>query len=235
LTSSQESADSALDSKEPGCEQSGSAKSIPTAKPSCGSVGQACLYGTTSSSSQAEISATLPTLPTPTGGPTTPLSATLLLEDSPVRTSATPACEQEYQGNDQDFGASLPVWLATYDRDGSSWKTFPPSSDEASTRSSVTWSRSGMTQGGIAFQLPTLARPITGTESGLLPTPSGVNGGKNHTVGRLDEWGGNSNPFRGTDIGKWRCASFEEWMMGLPIGFTELTASETPSSRKSRK
>jgi hypothetical protein len=50
-----------------------------------------------------------------------------------------------------------------------------------------------------------------------------VNGGKNHTVGRLDEWGGSSNPFRGTEIGKVRCASFEEWMMGLPIGWTALT------------
>jgi hypothetical protein len=62
-----------------------------------------------------------------------------------------------------------------------------------------------------------------------------VNGGKNHTVGRLDEWGGNSNPFRGTDIGKKRCATFEEWMMGLPIGFTALTPLETPLSLKSPK
>jgi DNA (cytosine-5)-methyltransferase 1 len=54
-------------------------------------------------------------------------------------------------------------------------------------------------------------------------------------LGRLDEWGGSSNPFRGTEIGKVRCASFEEWMMGLPIGWTGLTPSETPSSRKSRK
>jgi hypothetical protein len=29
-----------------------------------------------------------------------------------------------------------------------------------------------------------------------------------------------------------RCASFEEWMMGLPIGWTELTPCEMQSSRK---
>jgi hypothetical protein len=52
--------------------------------------------------------------------------------------------------------------------------------------------------------------PHRRTASGLLPTPSGVNGGKNHTVGRLDEWGGSSNPFRGTDLARVRCASFEE-------------------------
>ena len=58
----------------------------------------------------------------------------------------------------------------------------------------------------------------------LLPTPSGVSShGKNHVVGRLDEWGGSSNPFRGTPLGRVRCASFEEWMMGFPMGFTALT------------
>jgi hypothetical protein len=59
--------------------------------------------------------------------------------------------------------------------------------------------------------------------------------GKNHVVGRLDEWGGSSNPFRKTPLGPVRCASFEEWMMGLPTAWSELTPSEMPSSRKLRK
>lgn len=53
---------------------------------------------------------------------------------------------------------------------------------------------------------------------GGLPTPSGTrNGGKNHTVGRLDEWGGSSNPFRGLNIGRVRCLPFELWAMGFDI------------------
>ena len=134
-----------------------------------------------------------------------------------------------------DYGPNTQDLLAVFDRNSSSWKTSQPCLVEGLTVYSGTWPRSGMMRSGTAYRLPTLARPITGTASGLLPTPSGVNGGKNHTVGRLNEWGGNSNPFRGTEIGKKRCASFEEWMMGFPIGWTELTPSEMQSSRKSRK
>lgn len=159
----------------------------------------------------------------------------LFAVDSPVRTSASPARERASTASDQDYGASTPDLLAKYDHATSSWRTSPSFSGEDLPVFSGTWPRSGSMRSGTAYQLPTLARPITGTGSGLLPTPSGVNGGRNHTVGRLDEWGGNSNPFRGTPLGRVRCASFEEWMMGLPIGFTELTESETPSSRKSPK
>jgi hypothetical protein len=56
----------------------------------------------------------------------------------------------------------------------------------------------------------------------LLPTPSGVNGGKNHTMGRVDEWGGSSNPLRGTVIGSLCSPEFEELVMGWPVTWTEL-------------
>jgi hypothetical protein len=88
--------------------------------------------------------------------------------------------------------------------------------------------RSGMTRDGLLWELPMSARPIRETGYGLWPTPSGTsNHGKNHVIGRMDEWGGSSNPFRGTEIARVRCASFEEWMMGWPTGWSALTASET--------
>jgi hypothetical protein len=66
------------------------------------------------------------------------------------------------------------------------------------------------------------------TESGYsLLTPSGCRSGKNHVGGRLDEWGGKSNPWRGTDIGKTSSPAFEEWVMGWPEQWTELTRYET--------
>ena len=135
----------------------------------------------------------------------------------------------ELPENVAGFGPKSCEPLAWHSRNGSCWKTWQLCLIEGWGRFSETWPRSGMMLSGTAYRLPTLARPITATASGspLLPTPSGVNGGRNHTVGRLDEWGGSSNPFRGTEIGKVRCASFEEWMMGLPIGWTELTPSET--------
>jgi hypothetical protein len=61
----------------------------------------------------------------------------------------------------------------------------------------------------------------------LLPTPSGVNGGNNHTMGRVDEWGGSSNPLRGTVIGSMCSPEFEELVMGWPVTWTELTPLET--------
>ena len=69
-----------------------------------------------------------------------------------------------------------------------------------------------------------------------LPTPSGCsNHGKNNVMGRLDEWGGSSNPWRGTEIGKVRCASFEAWMMGYPMEWLSPTVFETLSFRKLHK
>jgi hypothetical protein len=80
------------------------------------------------------------------------------------------------------------------------------------------------------------ARRIGETGCGSsLPTPSGTsNYGQNHVMGRLDEWGGSSNPLRGTEIGKVRCASFEEWMMGWPTGWSALTPSATARSRNAQ-
>ena len=69
-----------------------------------------------------------------------------------------------------------------------------------------------------------------------LPTPSGTsNHGKNHVAGRLDEWGGSSNPFRGTSLGRTHSPAFELWIMGLPAAWREQMPPATPSSHKSRR
>lgn len=75
-----------------------------------------------------------------------------------------------------------------------------------------------------------------GIEHGYLPTPSGTsNHGKNHVAGRLDEWGGSSNPFRGTSLGKVHCPAFELWVMGYPEAWAQQMPPAMPSSRKSRQ
>ena len=69
-----------------------------------------------------------------------------------------------------------------------------------------------------------------------LPTPSGTsNHGKNHVAGRLDEWGGSSNPFRGTSLGRVHCPAFELWAMGYPEAWAQLMPPATPSSRRQRR
>jgi len=71
---------------------------------------------------------------------------------------------------------------------------------------------------------------------GAIPTPSGTsNHGKNHVAGRLDEWGGSSNYFRGTEDGNKHLPAFELWTMGYPDVWRQLMPPATPSSRKSRQ
>jgi len=164
-------------------------------------------------------------------------------ESQPSSSQALPA--KTYQSRESESGlmANDPACfstpyesLATYDQIGSCWRTCQPfltgDTDEFSGR----WPRSGMMRSGTAYRLDTLAHRTDATAYGMLPTPSGTsNHGKNHVSGRLDEWGGSSNPFRGTELGKIHSPRFEEWMMGAPDRWTELTSAETPLSRKSRK
>jgi len=99
---------------------------------------------------------------------------------------------------------------------------------EDSTQSSQTLTRWGSMRNGVVSEQVPLVRHTSVKESGLsLPTPSGCRSGKNHVAGRLDEWGGSSNRWRGTEIGKTHTPAFEEWVMGWPVQWTELTASAT--------
>ena len=107
-----------------------------------------------------------------------------------------------------------------------------------STKCFLIWRGVITNQERLWFRLAPLAHRTGGTGFGFLPTPSGTSShGKNHVVGRLDEWGGSSNPFRGTSLGKVRSPSFEAWMMGYPEGWleTEQTPSGTQSSPRSQK
>ena len=62
----------------------------------------------------------------------------------------------------------------------------------------------------------------------MYPTPTTVSGNNN---GRLDEWGGKGNPFRGTKQGSGKLnARWVEWLMGYPDDWTEI---ERPDSKDS--
>jgi hypothetical protein len=105
-----------------------------------------------------------------------------------------------------------------------------------STVCSLTWKQTTTPVGRSLSRLAASVRRIDGIGYGLLPTPSGTsNHGRNHVSGRLDEWGGNSNPFRGTEDGKLHCAPFELWMMGFSDAWRQQMPREMPSSRKSRR
>jgi hypothetical protein len=143
-----------------------------------------------------------------------------------ARTSPVPEMAQESTATTPASGTKWRASFAKYDREKSAWKTPQCSLDGDLDEFSGTWPRWGLMRDGECWEAGTLEPPLSGYAYGSLPAPSGTsNHGKNHVCGRLDEWGGSSNPWRGTEIGKVSCPAFEEWVMGWPVQWTEPTAS----------
>jgi hypothetical protein len=92
-------------------------------------------------------------------------------EDFPARTSATQGSAPESTANGQDYGASTPELLASYDPATSSWRTSQLCLDGALSEFSETWPRSGLMRSGIAYRLPPLVPLTVEIGSGLWPTP----------------------------------------------------------------
>ena len=247
------SADSASDSKEPGCEPSPSARSTHSAAESSQSIGLACRSMTTSA-------------------PSTERNATLFPLDtlaSPNRLPGSVWAQQTTAGSGRRLSESSRIggplgFLVRMLLDTPLW---------ASTKCYLTWKVSATPGKRSFFRLAPSMPRTAGTASGLLPTPAATdyksesmslglvvkraaasnrgvrlteylhrrmlptpNAGNDHWGARLDEWGGSSNPFRGTEIGRLRLnPSWTEELMGYPIGWTDVGPSETPSSRKSLK
>jgi hypothetical protein len=175
---------------------------------------------------------------------------------SPAKTSATPAKAQGSTGNARVFGPNTHDSFANYDPATSSWRTSQLSLLEDSGEFSETWPRAGMTRSGTAFRLAPLAPLIGGTGSGLWRT--GPNPLDRRPIGdddlptrvvRRESWptptksdgeGGPGNSGREggenlrTAAGGSLNPTWVEWLMGFPLGWTDLGASETRSSRRSR-
>ncbi len=153
---------------------------------------------------------------------------TLFREDSRVRTLVQQEKELELRERGPACGKSSLGSFAKFNPATSGWKTAQPCLLGDSESFSPTWPRSGSMRNGVCLERTPLDFLTNANECGYsLPTPSGVNGGKNHTMGRVDEWGGSSNPLRGTVLGSMCLPEFEEMMMGWPLGWTELTPYET--------
>lgn len=186
--------------------------------------GESCSTGSATDTCRGSQSGTTsePSTATPGAG-----ASTSSPEDSPVRTSApqeralaslenAPACGAKWRG----------CWVK-YDPATRSWRTTQTSLLGDSASFSGTWPKWGSMLDGECLPLAMPDWITSAKGSGSLPTPSGVNGGKNHTMGRVDEWGGSSNPLRGTVIGSLCSPEFEELVMGWPVTWTAPTPLET--------
>lgn len=155
-TFSPESAASPSDSSERACEPSLSARSTHTAEPCSASAGRPC------PASRMCVTCT----PSMSG------QLTLFAEDSPARTSASPAAAPDFRGSAQGYGASSAGSSKNAARRGRSSKTLAPFALEDWEQCSGSSLRSGMTRSGTVFPLPPLAHPTGEIGSGSWPTPS---------------------------------------------------------------
>lgn len=148
-----------------------------------------------------------------------------------VPTSAQPVKAQESTESIPAYGGKWPASLAKYDQATSSWKTAQRLLDGGLDEFSGTWPDWGSMRNGECWERDMSGLPTSATGPGSLPTPSGVRSERSHAGGTLGEWGGSSNPWRGTEIGAMSCADFEEWVMGWPERWTVLTPYETARFR----
>ena len=156
-----------------------------------------------------------------------------LPEDSPALTSQGPSSTTppESSNRDQGSGKSTQDSSTKSNPSGASLKTSPCSESEDWLSFSATFGRSGITRSGIAYPLPPLARLTRGTGSGSRrwPTPTSRdwkdgsaqscrNVPANCLLGREVharenyQTTGSLNP------------TFCEWLLGYPIGWTDLNS-----------
>jgi hypothetical protein len=167
----------------------------------------------------------------------TPMSSA---EGSLAKTSPTLVNAQASTASALDSGPSSPASSTKSNRRGSSSKTFPPSGLVVSAGCSVTFPRAGMMRNGTAYQLPTLAPLIVETASGLLPTPSASRYGTNQggAAGRVGKVRMSLDSMATRGLLKNHAPGplhprYTEWLMGFPIGWTDLSVSETQSYPRS--
>jgi hypothetical protein len=175
---------------------------------------------------------------------------TLFAADTPANPSALPAFEKEKTTNDT-YGQCLPNAFAWLDHDSHCWRTLQGTFLSDLDKFLQTWPRSGMTRNGIAYQLQPSAHRTYATEylssqheqTWSTPTKQMVehrweqleqrgndlvridNNGNRWSAGLANEvrfdHGDPSTP-HGLLNPNW-----VEWLMGFPIGWTELQDSGT--------
>src|SRR3546814_14141300 len=97
---------------------------------------------------------------------------------SPARTSASRDAASDFPVSVPVSLRRSPVWLANFDHSSFCWRTSQSCLVEGLETFSERWPRSGMMRNGIAYQRPSLARPISEIARGFLPTPTKGGGGQ---------------------------------------------------------
>lgn len=160
----------------------------------------------------------------------TELESMSLQADFPVKTYQSRDTNEALKQSVVDCGQSAPVCLGSFDPNTPSLKTsqtcLMENGELGLSEYSGTFPRSGMMRSGTVYQLPNLARTTTEIGSGLWPTPkasdyksvtSNIEYHKRRSsmelpcqVATLENDTSPMNP------------EWVEWLMGFPIGHTDL-------------
>ena len=123
-----------------------------------------------------------------------------------------------------DSGDKKPESFAKWGRDTFSWKTAQISPSEDSASYLGIWPRWGSMQNGECFRLKASALPTKENAYGSkLPTPTAHNAKEGAYPAEFTR----RTPTLGAVLGGKINPEFTEWMMGLPIGWTDLRPLET--------
>jgi len=133
-------------------------------------------------------------------------------------------------------GGNSPVAFAKFDPDLYSWKMWGRCLFAGSMKFSGRWPRSGTMRNGIAYRLPPLVPRISGIGYSFLPTPTKTIGPKRSLKAIEDaqqkyrDGLSKFNPGVTLEalIGGIPNPTWVEWLMGFPIGWTDLNVSATP-------
>jgi predicted DNA-binding protein YlxM (UPF0122 family) len=153
---------------------------------------------------------------------------------SRAKTSVSPAAAKDLSAPGQDSGLSTRESFANYDRATSSWKTSQLSLFGGWVEFSETWPRAGMTLNGRSYRRAPWVRHTHVSACGSLPTPQAIDWKgscaklrhKRHTTYHLKHWthGTALAIHSATGVSSWPNPVFIEWLMGLPIGWTDLSS-----------
>ena len=163
---------------------------------------------------------------------------TSFVEGFRARTLALLDSERELdQGREVDSTLTCSDSLASYDPGSCSWRTsqgclFPQlqMNPHQLVEFLGIWPRSGLMRSGECFQRMSLELGTSEKGSLSLPTPQALD-----ERFLLSTFGSTQrNPIRNPGIGKrfWCHPAFSEWLMGFPLGWTDLKRAETQSSHK---
>jgi hypothetical protein len=151
------------------------------------------------------------------------------LEASHVRTSASRETATALTASAAACGPSSSASFAKWDQGALKWRTAQGSllSDPGSTEFWETWPKWGSMRNGECWERPEWAPPMNGTASGSWPTPVACMS-KGSSPGALTRKNGRSrardrldHAVMATDGGPLN-PEFAEWLMGWPIGLTDL-------------